>query len=88
MAKVVSCNAGEGAQKVGTILPLSYQALSRIWEPDNFIMLYVKLQNSFPDGKIVFHNFSVHKKNVHTIGCFFRESLDFQDIFLRMAVGR
>ena len=27
MAKVLSCNAGECAQKVGTILPLSYQAL-------------------------------------------------------------
>ncbi len=27
MAKVLSCNAGEGAQKVGTILPLPYQAL-------------------------------------------------------------
>ena len=27
MAKVLSCNAGKGAQKVGTILPLSYPAL-------------------------------------------------------------
>ncbi len=27
MAKVLLCNAGEGAQKVGTILQFSYQAL-------------------------------------------------------------
>ncbi len=28
MAKVLSCIAGKSAQKVGTILPLSYQPLS------------------------------------------------------------
>ncbi len=30
MAKVLSCNAGKSVHKVGTILPLSYQALQ--WE--------------------------------------------------------
>ncbi len=29
MAKVLSCNVGKGAQKLGTILPLSYLALSK-----------------------------------------------------------
>ncbi len=32
MAKVLSCNAGKAAQKVGTILPLPYQPLCLSFE--------------------------------------------------------
>ncbi len=47
MAKVLPCIAGKSAQKVGAILPLSYQPLSEQFESRKVLRLHLLLYKMF-----------------------------------------